>query len=95
MTRRTEIMAQLESNPQTIEDLAYTLEVSKQDVANDLEHVFKSLKRQNKRLLIRPAQCLKEECEFVFSTKRKKMSDPGRCPQCRSERISPQLFKIV
>lgn len=94
MTRREDIIAYLETNSASINELAEILEVSQKNIADDLEHVFKTLKNHTSRLLIRPAQCLNLKCEFVFSTNRKKIADPSRCPKCHSERIQPQSFKI-
>ena len=94
MTRREEIIAYLETSSASIKELAEILEVSQKNITNDLEHIFKTLKNHDTRLLIRPAQCLNLNCEFVFSANRKRMSDPSRCPKCHGERIESQMFKI-
>ena len=92
MTRREDIMELLKTTDATIKELALRFETTSSVISNDLEHIFKSLKRSESQLLIRPAQCMK--CNFVFSNARKRLSDPSKCPKCHSERIDPQLFKI-
>ncbi|MHA2364906.1 MAG: transcriptional regulator [Candidatus Hodarchaeales archaeon] len=95
MTRREDIVSFLEKRPATIDDLSYIFEIPKNTVVSDIEHIFRSLKRRNKKLLIKPAYCLNSDCNFIFSAKRKRISDPGKCPNCHSERINHQLFKII
>jgi len=51
-----------------------------QDLADDLEHLKKSLRREGLKLLVEPAAC--QKCGFVFTKGR--LVKPGRCPKCRS-----------
>lgn len=57
----------------------------------ELEHVAASLKRRGYKLRIVPARC--KACGYEFRD-REKLKRPGRCPRCRSERITPPLFYV-
>ena len=92
MTRREEIIEHLKKIPSTINELAIANDTTGPIIVEDLEHIFKSLKNEPEQLLIKPASCVK--CEYVFPAHRKKFSDPKKCPECHSERINPQVFKI-
>lgn len=92
MTRRLDIIAYLEKTPATIDDLAQYFEVKSATIVTDLEHIVKTLKHSEKKLLRVPPECL--DCRYVFSPKRKRLNDPRRCPECRSEWLKPQLFKV-
>ena len=92
MTRREDIIEYLKKNPSTINELAILNETVSSVIVEDLEHIFKTLKNEPENLLIKPASCI--NCDYIFSAKRKKYSDPKKCPECHSERINPQVFKI-
>ena len=66
--------------------------VREKDVAEHLEHLERSVRRDGERLVVEPAQCL--ACDFVFKA-REKLTTPGSCPKCRSERIQPPAFRIA
>ena len=91
MTRREEIVEFLEGNPANAKDLADYFGVTKKIIEDDLTHLQKSLKRNNKQLLVKPAFCI--SCNFTFKMK-SRIKDPKKCPECHNERISPSLFKI-
>jgi predicted Zn-ribbon and HTH transcriptional regulator len=65
--------------------------VPENDVALHLEHLDRSIRREGGRLVVEPASCL--ACGFVFRS-RQRLSTPGSCPSCRSERIAPATFRI-
>jgi predicted Zn-ribbon and HTH transcriptional regulator len=95
MTRREEIIEFLKTTESTIKELGLKFGVPSQVIADDLEHIFKTLKtKPGEQLFIRPAQCLNEKCGYVFSANRKRFADPSKCPECHGERIAPQVFKI-
>lgn len=94
MTRREEIIDYLKGTPSTINELSVMYETTPGIIAEDLEHIFRTLKNVPEQLLIKPAECLNAKCNFVFPAHRKKFSDPKKCPECHSERIAPQIFKI-
>ena len=93
-TRRETIAELLErtEHPLTAEEICERLDIKKRSIVyEDLDHIAKSVRRENKELLIRPASCGK--CQFVFKV-RKTAKAPGRCPKCRSEWILSPAFLI-
>lgn len=76
----------------SVRDLSQQVGLPEKQVAGHLEHLDKSLRAVKQRLETQPATCL--SCEFAFQ-KRDKRTAPGRCPRCRSERISPARFRIA
>ena len=92
MTRREDVMDYLKNNPSTISELAVLYETVNSVIVEDLEHIFKTLKNDPLQLMIKPAMC--QKCEYVFPAHRKRFADPKKCPECHSERIDPQIFKI-
>jgi len=59
-------------------------------VAEHLSHAIRSLE-PGERLGEAPAACL--ACGFAFR-KRERLTTPGRCPRCRTERIRPAAFWV-
>jgi predicted Zn-ribbon and HTH transcriptional regulator len=56
------------------------------DIVDDLEHI-----RKSEDVKVIWATC--DKCEFVFEG-RKKLTKPGKCPECRSERVAGPWFRI-
>jgi predicted Zn-ribbon and HTH transcriptional regulator len=93
-TRRETIAELLErtEHPMTAEEICEELDIKKRSIVyEDIDHISKSVKRENKELLIRPASCGK--CQFVFKV-RKTAKAPSKCPKCRSEWILSPGFVI-
>ncbi len=90
-TIRMEMMALLEVGPMTVRDLSQSLSIMEKEVFDHLVNVEKSLKNKGKILAYDPYRCL--NCGFEFKT-RKKLTKPGKCPECRAERIEPAVFWI-
>lgn len=80
-TDREELTLYLKNAERTAKELAALMKMRVHDVLDHLEHVHR---KEKKNFKIRAAECT--SCHFVFEG-RKKMSSPGRCPHCRSERI--------
>jgi putative acetyltransferase len=91
-TPRSAIRDALLGAPLSARQISQRASVPEKEVAAHLEHLGRSLKRQGERLVIKPAECL--ACGFVFK-ERQRMTAPGSCPSCRSERIAPPTFQIV
>ena len=62
---------------------------AKKVILEDLKAIQKTLRREGKVLLIKPAECRK--CGFVFPPE---IKVPSRCPRCKSEWIEEPRFKI-
>ena len=92
-TRREKIVELLTKNEDmTLQELADLTQSAVKTIANDLDSVRKTIKSENKRIEVNPAKCL--GCNYIFSG-RNRISDPSKCPECHSERISSQRFRIV
>jgi hypothetical protein len=81
----------LEEAPATARDLSAIVGIPERDVALHLEHLARSLRHSGGRLEVEPAACL--ACGFVFEGRRK-LTRPGRCPECYGRRITLPVFRI-
>ncbi len=92
-TRREKIIKLLsEHEYMTLQELADLTQSSVKTVVEDFDSVRKTIRSDKKRIEVRHAVCI--ACNYVFSG-RSRISDPHKCPECHSERISPQKFRIV
>lgn len=92
-TRREKIVELLSENEgMTLLELADLTNVAVKVVAQDLDSVRKTIRSDNKKVKVRPAVCKK--CNYTFHG-RSRISDPHKCPECHSERIFPQVFRIT
>jgi predicted Zn-ribbon and HTH transcriptional regulator len=90
-TVRKEIISVLRGRVLSLRDISGEVRVSEKTVLDNLQHIQRTLLKENSRLTIIPAECRK--CGFVFR-KREKLKKPGKCPVCRSEMIKEPLFSI-
>ena len=90
-TPRAAIRAALLGPALTAREISVRTSLREKDVATHLEHLERSLRHDGERLVIEPAKCL--ACDFVFKT-RERLTTPGSCPKCRSERIAPPAFRV-
>lgn len=68
---------------------------SEKEVYEHLIHIAKTTRRRSKGKLLLymiPPRC--RDCGYVFKDLRKPRK-PSRCPRCKSQRITPPLFKIM
>jgi predicted Zn-ribbon and HTH transcriptional regulator len=92
-TRREKIIEALSKGEGiSIQELTDLTQSPVKTLADDLDSVRKTIKSDNKRIEVQPASCI--GCKFVFMG-RTRVSNPHKCPECHSERISPQKFRIV
>ncbi|MDW7709899.1 MAG: hypothetical protein SCH98_05450 [Deferrisomatales bacterium] len=87
---RREILERLRRGPATLRELSRELGLRERETAEHLGHAARSL-RQGETLAEVPAEC--RGCGFRFR-KRERLTTPGRCPRCRSERIRPAVFRV-
>lgn len=93
-TARQRIIDVLRREELGFEQLRRELEVPVRSLEEDLRHVERSFRRGPERLRIEPARCL--ACGFIFRDRASRhLHAPGRCPQCRSERIADPRFHIA
>lgn len=87
------LLATREANASaTARELATAASISEKDVAEHLEHLARSLPHEALKLVVTPATCL--ACEYVFQD-RGRLTTPGACPKCRSERVAPPSFRVA
>ncbi len=77
--------------PLSSKDISSLARVSEKDLFQHLDHLRRSAKGEALRLDMVPAHCM--ACGFVFA-KRERTTRPGRCPLCKSTRVSPALFLL-
>ena len=93
-TRRETIAELLEraEHPMTAEEICEILDIKKRSIVyEDIDHISKSVKREDKELLIRPP--ISGKCQFVFKVG-KTAKAPSKCPKCRSQWILAPAFII-
>lgn len=91
-TIRRQIQEVLEQETLSARDISAAVGIPEKDAYGHLEHLQRSLQRENRRLDVTPAKCRK--CGFVF-TKRSRLRRPGKCPICKGESIEEPLFEVV
>ncbi len=88
---RKRLIELLSERPQSVRSIAEHMQVPIQEVLCDIEHLSKTLKRTELRLLVEPAQCRK--CGFTFRPH--KLAKPGKCPRCRSNWIQDPVLRVA
>jgi predicted Zn-ribbon and HTH transcriptional regulator len=67
-------------NPMTVSQIARLVDEPPGRVADDLNHLFRSLKHTDYKAIVEPARC--RSCGFEFSGE--KLIKPSKCPECLS-----------
>jgi transcriptional regulator len=75
----------------TVRELSQEAGISERQVAEELPHLERSLKREGRALSVEPPRC--RQCGFRFE-ERTRVSRPSRCPSCRSERLDPARISL-
>jgi len=98
-SRRERIQQMLKDskNQLSAEDIAALLgeRIDPDTIYEDIEHVAKSVYAESggeESVIMFPPKC--RACGFIFRGL-KKPRRPGRCPKCKSERVTPPLFKTM
>ena len=77
---RRDLIDILRGNPMTVNQIARLVDESPSGVADDLNHLLRSLKHTDYKAVVEPARC--RACGFQFSEK--KLTKPSKCPECKS-----------
>jgi predicted Zn-ribbon and HTH transcriptional regulator len=77
---RKNLIDMLLGNPMTVSQIARLVDESPATVADDLNHLFRSLKHTEYKAIVEPARC--RACGFEFSEQ--KLTKPSKCPECHS-----------
>jgi hypothetical protein len=91
-TLRHLIMSALEEGPMDAKEVSALVGIPEKEVSGHLEHIRATLHHGGRRLVVRPAECVK--CGFIFA-KRERLTKPGKCPVCRSESIHAPVFSVI
>src|SRR4051812_32657525 len=75
---RKELIKMLHGNPMTVSQIARLVDESPGHVADDLNHLLRSLKHTEYKAVVEPARC--RSCGFEFSEE--KLTKPSKCPEC-------------
>lgn len=87
-TVRQELIVLLGGEALTAKELSGLAGIAEKEVLEHLEHIKTAL---HGRLVVTPPRCL--GCGFSFQ-KRERLKKPGRCPVCRSERVTDPAFTV-
>jgi predicted Zn-ribbon and HTH transcriptional regulator len=90
-TVRATLARTLRDGPATAHELSELAGIREKDVAEHLAHLSRSLQRGGERLVVEPASCI--ACGYRFA-RRDRLTRPGACPECRSTRIDPPVFRV-
>jgi predicted Zn-ribbon and HTH transcriptional regulator len=74
-----------------VTEIAKLYGIPLKEVADDLQHLMRTVKKSAYRVQVYPAACRK--CDFVFSVE--KLTKPGKCPRCRGTWIEEPLVEIT
>ena len=90
-TFRDALYHALQQGPETIRELSIRIGAREKDLLHHLEHLERSLTHTGETLVVHPARCV--ACGYEF-TDRTRLGKPGRCPECKSTRITLPRFSV-
>jgi predicted Zn-ribbon and HTH transcriptional regulator len=90
-TLRQQIIALIEEAPMDARGLSAALRVREKEIYGHLAHVQRTVASGKRRFVIHPSTCI--ACGFKFA-KRRRLTRPSRCPQCKSARLSQPQYEI-
>lgn len=91
-TIRQQLIDLLEKHAMNTKEISGQLHIGEKEVYKHLEHINKSVKALNKKLMVTPYECLL--CGYVFQDRRR-FSPPGRCPKCKKSHIKTATYQII
>ncbi len=87
---RKDLIELLLGNPMTVSQIARAVDESPGRIADDLGHLFRSLRHTEYKPVVDPARC--RACGFEFSAE--KATKPSKCPQCHSTWVFEPKIRI-
>ena len=90
-TIRQEIINLLSQHELDARELSQELGIREKEVHDHLAHVARSVKAEEKKLIVHPSRCL--QCGFVFKD-RKRLTRPSRCPKCKQSYLQSPRYSI-
>ena len=91
-TIRQSIISLLSEQELDARDLSQELGLKEKEIYEHLVHVAQTVAASRGRFVIIPSQCLL--CGYVFEDRRR-LTRPGRCPQCRRSKLQNPSFRIL
>ena len=91
-TIRQKIIDLLSRQEMGVRQLSGQVGIQEKEVIEHLSHIARSLAVKDKKLTIRPAECLL--CGYVFE-KRQRFTRPSRCPRCKKSHLQSPGFYIT
>jgi predicted Zn-ribbon and HTH transcriptional regulator len=73
-------------------ELSQELGIKEREVYDHLAHVERSVAASAVEFIVTPSQCLL--CGYVFEGRRR-LTRPGRCPQCKRSKLQNPSFRIA
>jgi predicted Zn-ribbon and HTH transcriptional regulator len=87
---RKNLIDMLLGNQMTVTEIARVVDEPPSRIADDLQHLLRSLKHMEYKAVIEPARC--RACGFQFSPD--KLTKPSKCPECRGTWILEPKIEI-
>jgi len=87
---RKELAEKIRNRPTAVKEIARAVRRTPKEIAEDLEHLAKSLKRTDEHIRVKPATCRKCQFEFSETTYHR----PSKCPECKGTWLSDPLVWI-
>jgi predicted Zn-ribbon and HTH transcriptional regulator len=87
---RKDLIDMLMGNQMTVTAIARVVDEPPSRIADDLQHLLRSLQHMDYKALIDPAKC--RACGFEFSPE--KLTKPSKCPECRGTWILEPKIEI-
>lgn len=78
------------AEPRTASSLSRELGLKRGEIDDHLAHLIRSARAAGHRVVVEPARC--RACGFTFDDR--KLSKPGKCPECRSTWVYEPLISI-
>jgi predicted Zn-ribbon and HTH transcriptional regulator len=75
-----------------VREISQAVGIREKEVYEHLPHIAQSVAAQKKKLVVRPARCLK--CSYVFRDRRR-FTAPGRCPRCKETYIQRPVYRVA
>jgi len=92
-TPRQQLRGLLRREALSFDALRALLGLAVRRLEEELRHVERSARGRGERLVVEPARCI--ACGFEFRDREARhLHAPGRCPRCRSERITAPTFRL-
>lgn len=92
-TGRQRLLDLLDLRSWTFDELVAHLDTTPRALEDDLRHTERTIKHQQRRLVVDEPTC--RACGFEFKGRSKKhFHPPGRCPKCRSGQIHGPVLRL-